>query len=338
MEETTGRAKGGKARAEKLSPEERSEIAKKAGAARWKEPKAGVAKAIYAGDLVLGDIALPCSVIQEADGKIVRVISARGINAAFTGKTASGGRSDGGQKIPRFLGIKGVKQLINDDLLAAILTPIEYHPLHGGRSAYGYEATLLPEICEVILDAGHAGAVKDRAQLLVAETLLRGLARVGIVALVDEATGYQEERARDALAKFLELYFVEEKTRLKWAKTFPDEFYKEMYRLRGWTWPTGVGGKTSYVGKLTNEVVYKRLPNGVLEELKERNPVIPERKRRAYTHTQFLSEDIGQQDLRKHLDQTTVLMKASRSWQEFIRLLDRVSPKGKEIPLSLLDI
>lgn len=33
-----GGKKGGKARAEKLTPEERSEIAKKAAAARWKKP------------------------------------------------------------------------------------------------------------------------------------------------------------------------------------------------------------------------------------------------------------------------------------------------------------
>lgn len=337
MEEISGKAKGGRARAEKLTPEQRSEIAKKAGEARWQEPKPGIAKAISAGDLALGGIILPCSVIEGEDGNVMRVISARGINAAFTGKTASGGRSDGGQKLPRFLGSKSIKPLINNDLMAAILSPIEYHPMHGGRSAYGYEATLLPSICELILDAGHMGAIKDQDQVVVAETLLRGLARVGIIALVDEATGYQEKRARDALAKFLELYFVEEVARLKWAKMFPDEFYKEMYRLRGWSWPTGVKGKTSYVGKLTNEIVYERLPKGVLEQLKERNPVIPERKRRAHIHTQFLSQDIGQQDLKNHLMKTITLMQASTSWTGFIELLNRVAPKGKEIPLSLLD-
>lgn len=332
MSDPTGKAKGGFARAKKLSPEERSEIAKKAGKARWLSGDTQLPKATHAGDLPVGNIILPCSVIENAGGKAIRVISLRGINTAFTGKYGGG---VGVLKLPRFLNAKGVKALISDDLMARILAPIEYRPLHGGRSAHGYEATLLPEICEVILDAARIGALKDENQRFIAESLLRGFARVGIIALVDEATGYQEKRARDALAKFLEMYLVEE--RLKWAKMFPDEFYKQIYRLRGWQWPSGVRGKPAYVGQLTNDIVYERLPNGVLDELKSRNPVIPEKKRRAYTYTQFLSVDIGQKDLRNHLLKVITLMQASVSWSGFITLLNRVSPKGKEIPLSLFD-
>ena len=332
MTKPTGKAKGGKARAEKLTKEERSVIARKGGNARWREPGSGISKASYAGDLVIGDMVLPCSVIEDANGKAVRVISTRGISTVFTGNRGGG---SGARKTPRFLNVKALNSFIPNGLMARIVDPIEYHPLHGGRTAFGYEATLLPEVCEVILDATRAGALKDEGQAIVAEMLLRGFARVGIIALVDEATGYQEKRARDALSKFLEMYLVEEK--LRWARIFPDEFYKELYRLRGWAWPSGIRGKPSYVGILTNEVVYERLPKGVLEELKTRNPVIPEKKRRAFTYTQFLSEDIGQKDLKSHLFRVITLMQASTSWSGLITLLDRVAPKGKEIPLSLFN-
>lgn len=336
MSEVTGKAKGGKARAEKLTSEERSEIARKGGLARWTQKEdEEIPRATHAGELSIGDLILPCSVFETKEGKTVRLISARGITAAFTGKAATGGRSDGGRKLPRFLGPKAVNQLISQEVMAAILNPIEYYPPHGGRSAYGYEATLLPEICEVILDANRAGVLKDSSQAIVAEMLLRGFARVGIIALVDEVTGYQETREKDELSRILAVYLAGE--RLRWAKFFPVEFYKEVYRLNGWSWPPAQKNKyTPLVGKYTNDVVYERLPFGVLDKLKELNPTDPQTKRRKWKFTQFLSEDFGQPDLRNHLLQSIALMRASTSWKSFLVLLDRALPKGKETPLSSL--
>ena len=66
---------------------------------------------------------------------------------------------------------------------------------------------------------------------VAADMLMRSFAKVGIIALVDEATGYQDKREKDALQELLSIYLTEEK--LKWAKTFPDEFYKHLFRLRG---------------------------------------------------------------------------------------------------------
>src|SRR4051794_37179851 len=95
---------------------------------------------------------------------------------------------------------------------------------------------------------------------------MRGLAHVGIIALVDEATGYQYDRARMALEEILEQFISKEL--LKWAKMFPDEFYHEMFRLKGWEYPQVSTKRPLQAGKLTNDVVYKRLAPGVLEELK----------------------------------------------------------------------
>ena len=66
------------------------------------------------------------------------------------------------------------------------------------------------------------------------EILAPALARVGIIALIDEATGYQEIRDRQALQQILDKYLLKEYA--AWAKRFPDEFYKQIFKLRGWEW------------------------------------------------------------------------------------------------------
>jgi hypothetical protein len=152
---------------------------------------------------------------------------------------------------------------------------------------------------------------------------------------VDEATGYQEERERDELNKLLAVYLSEE--RLKWAKMFPDEFYRQLYRLQGWQYPTGAK-RTPLVGKLTNQLVYEKLPPGVLEKLRELNPKIKSTKRRKWKFTQFLSHDIGQPDLRDHLLQLIAIMRASANKSIFKRLFARAFPSGPEqLELSLDD-
>src|SRR6266700_2442847 len=66
--------------------------------------------------------------------------------------------------------------------------------------------------CDVWLKAREAGALQtqqlDKAQK--AEMLMRGLAHIGIIALVDEATGYQEIRDRLALQAILDAYLRKE--------------------------------------------------------------------------------------------------------------------------------
>ncbi len=154
---------------------------------------------------------------------------------------------------------------------------------------------------------------------------MRSFAKVGIIALIDEATGYQEVRERDELSNLLSKYLSEE--RLAWAKTFPDEFYKQIYRLKDWDYPTGSTKRTPYIGRITNQIVYEKLPPGVIEGLQEKNEVMPETKRRKWKHFQFLSEDLGQPDLRNHLLQVITLMRVSNSWIQFERLLKRAFRK-----------
>jgi hypothetical protein len=237
--------------------------------------------------------------------------------------------------LPPFLATKSLKPLMTKEIIETTV-PISFITPTGGK-AHGFKAELLPKVCDLFLQARTDGLLTTQQLPLAeqSEILVRALAKVGIVALVDEATGFQNERDRDELHRLLSVYLVEE--RLAWAKRFPDEFYKQVYRLKGWKWPVGKA-KTPYLGHITNDVVYDRLPEGVLPKLRELNPTDEESKRRKFKHHQFLSEDVGQPDLRDHILQILPIMKISRTWDAFKRHLDIAFPKsGTQIDMNLED-
>ncbi len=287
-------------------------------------------KATHDGVLQLGDLSIPVAVLEG--GK--RVVSERGLMKALGGKRGGSHwkrikENPDGAHLPVYVSANNLKPFISDKLSLALQYRYNYRPKTGGGGAYGLDATLIPEILDVWLRARDASALK-RGQYHIAEMadmLMRSFAKIGIVALIDEVTGYQEERDRTELNRLLALYLSEE--RLKWAKMFPDEFYGQIYRLRKWSYPTGVK-RTPLIGKITNELVYEKLPEGVLDELRKKNPIVQIKKRRQWKHTQFLSVDIGQPDLRDHLLQVIALMRASSDWSRFKRLFARAFPSGPE--------
>lgn len=322
--------KGGEARAAALSPEERSEIARAGARARWEKERAEepLPRATHRGSLDIGGTSIPCAVLE--DGR--RVLSETGITVALGSRSGGAKRlkkeqESLGAQTPVFLAPNNIKPFIDNDLLAGPLKPIAYKD--GRRTAIGYEATALPKVCNIWLAARDAGALQKQQleRAYKAELLIRALADVAIVALVDEATGFQEQRERDALSQLLAVYLSEE--RLAWAQMFPNEFYKQIYRLRGWDWPVGKA-KTPLLGRITNDIVYERLPQGVLDSLRERNPVDDTTKRRRWKHHQFLSEGIGQPDLRDHILQLLPLMRISKNWVEFKKHLEIAFPKQGE--------
>lgn len=297
-------------------------------------------KATHRGELTIGDIKIPCAVLDN--GK--RVISETGISHALLGTRSGASRRlkksslDTGAHLPVFLAPNNLKPFIGTELASGPLVPIEYQD--GRRMVQGYDANILPVVCDIWLKAREANVLQkqqlDKAQK--AETLMRGLAHVGIIALVDEATGYQAERDRDELQRFLALYLSEE--RLKWAKMFPDEYYKQLFRLYGWNYSPLSVKRPKYVGKLTNELVYKKLPANVIEELRRLNPVKNKKThRREGAHFQHLSADIGQPDLRDHLLQLIAIMRISPNLPVFKRNFARAFPsnEGEQIELDLID-
>ena len=319
-----GASKGGKARAEKLSDAERKEIAAKAARTRWGSDLPSATHGDPDHPLVIGDVEIPCYVL--ADGR--RVLHQRGlVDAIGMARGSSGGT--GGDRLAKFVAGDRLKTFVSNELRAVTDNPIKFKTPTGSL-AYGYEATVLADICEAVLAARKAHLLQKQ-QLHIAvqcEILVRGFARVGIVALVDEVTGYQYDRARRALEEILDKFIRDELG--KWAKRFPDEFYREMFRLRGLDWPLN-RNPPRYVGTLTSNVVYQRLGPGILDELKSKSPKNSRGNRKSRYH-QWLTDDVGHPKLQEHIASVIALMKASDDWKTFKKLLDRALPKYKSIP------
>lgn len=315
-----GGQKGGPARARKLGTKAKSAIGKKAAAARWNVPLA-----IAEGELAIADPPLPCYVLDDER----RVLSTKGMVTAL--EMSFGGVPSGEGRLVRFVSGNRVSPYISPEVAAKITDPIRFRMLRGG-SAYGYEASVLADLCTAVLKAADDGALQPQ-QLHIArqcEILLRGFAKVGIVALVDEATGYQYTRARWALADILEQFIAKELA--AWAKVFPNDFYRHMFRLRGLEDVEDIGKRPAYFGHLTNDVVYARLAPAVLEELQRKNPRTGTGRRAR--HHQWLTRDVGNPRLMAHLDVVVAVMKLSADWSTFVANLDRVAPRfGDTIPI-----
>lgn len=318
MKEKTGRARGGLARARNMTPEMKVDRAKKAAAARW---SGAVKKVTHGSDdhpLRIGDISIPCYVLEDE----IRVISQRGLQGGI-GMSLSGSRA-GDQRLAVFLDGLAQRGVETKDLAARIRNPIKINP-GTGRSAYGYEATILADICDVVL------AARQQKQLLphqthiadTCEVLVRGFARIGIIALIDEATGFQRDRTKDALARILEAFIAKELQ--PWLRTFPSEFYQEMFRLRALEYDPRNVKRPQYFGVLTNDIVYKRLAPGVLDELKNAIPKNASGRPKA-KFFQLLTRSVGYPKLREHLGAVIATMRMSNTWEEFKRKLDRFYP------------
>ena len=269
-----------------------------------------------------GRVEIQCAVLQ--DGR--RLITQSGFMKALGRARQAKGRRyyDADVNMPAFLTAKNLKPFIPNKLRVTS-SQIEFRRVKGG-GAYGYDADLLPTVCDVFIDADEAGALtKSQLHIAVqARLLIRGLAHVGIAALIDEATGYQEVRDRKALQDILDRYLLAE--RAKWAKRFPDSFYKEIFRLRGWQWQGMKVNRPQVVGHYTNNIVWDRLAPGVREEIEKLNPKGSSGKRQT-KHHQWLTDDIGHPALQRHLVGVMAVMRGALKWDQFMRSLQRAYPK-----------
>jgi hypothetical protein len=329
MDEPTGKAKGGNARAKALAPERRSEIARQG--AEAKRALAALPKATHgAADhpLSIGGIEIPCYVLEDER----RVLSLRGLTGGIGLSTGGDPTGSGEARIVSFLRGLEQKGLDVKELMARLKNPIQFQPPGGGRSAYGYEATILADICDAVLAARKEGMLTP-GQARIAdkcEILVRGFARVGIVALVDEVTGFQRDRDRNNRAKILEAFVAKEIQ--PYVKTFPSEYYEELFRLYNLPYPPA-GNKSwrpQFFGMITNEVVYARLAPNLIPELKK---TVSKAEKKAKLHS-ALTQDIGHPRLREHLASIVAIQKLSKTPKEFIANVDRVHVKyGQNLPL-----
>lgn len=316
-------SKGGKARAKSLSSEQRSDIARTAALARHEKNKQ-LLKATHEGPLELGGVEIDCAVLEDG----TRVLSRAGFVRAIgrTGKVKGGEAYRPESNLPVFLGADNLKPFISSDLLMNS-TPLNYKPLRGGI-AMGYPAELLAAVCEVFLTARAATALAKN-QLHIAkqcELLMRGFARVGITALVDEATGFQYDRPRKDLEEQLKRFLSESLRR--WVRTFPADYFKHLCRLRKVELRADMK-LPQYFGKLTNNLIYRRLAPGLLRKLKERRD---ERGHRSNKLHSWLSEDVGLRGVLVHLGTVVGFMKLHTDYDAFERQLDLVAPIYPEHP------
>lgn len=290
--------------------------AKNAAAVRWDK---SIPKATYGNKdqpLIIGDIVLPCYVLSDGRRVLVQrnMASALGVNPT------------GGDRIERILNSKTFNKYAKEDLIDAITNPIKFKTKTGNTTSLGYDATILVDICETVLKAKNNEKFLTERQILLGENcekLLLAIAKVGIIALVDEATGYQEDREKNALSKILEEFIAKE---LKpWVKTFPISYYTELCKLRNIPYTAGSTQLPQYFGHLTNNIVYKRLAPGVLAELKNITPK-SEAGNKTARYFQSLSTNKGYKKLIEHLGSVVTLMKLSDDYEEFEINLNRIHP------------
>lgn len=290
----------------------------------------------HTGDLELAGHQISCAVI-DVQGKPIRLLVERSMAEAlgYKGPGSYWKRKREGKKgasLPEYVSLEKLSQFMTDDLRRKLETPYVYKDAKTGKTRDGIDATVLPDICDIWITARESGALDLRQQQDTAKKaylLMKGFAHVGITALVDEATGYQDVRDRIALQEILEKYISGHL--LVWAKRFPNEFYMEMFRLKSWPWKGMSVNRPRYVGKLTNDIVYDRLAPGVLVELQKRTPRDEKGNTKNRFH-QWLTAEVGHPALASHLHAVIALMKASATWNGFTRSLQRAFPKFGETP------
>lgn len=267
-------------------------------------------RATHSGTWKLGNgVEIECYVMDNKE----RVLSLRGA-ARSMGLVGSGSmalvRNMNSQWISPYLseGLRDWLEKANRNNLPQYLTK------RGGKFT-PFGADIFVDLCKAYVDAKHDGVLRLESQMQIADkmyAIMTAFAKTGLSAVIDEVTGYQHDREKDELQKLLSKYISDEL--LPWAKRFPDEFYKQMFRLKGWTY--NGANRPQYVGKLTNQYIYDYLPEGVLQELKEKTP------KNKKLH-QSLTESVGVPHLDKQLQKTIALMQASDTWEEFEVLFNK---------------
>lgn len=274
----------------------------------------------FSGEINLGDIIIPCYVLE--DGR--RVLSGRGLQESL--RMTDDNKSASGHRLMRYLNQKTLNPFIFKDKDPGHFSPIECY--NGEQKINGYEASVLIDICDGILEARRFVTLSPRQSIIAerCEILVRSFAKVGLIALIDEATGYNKEksRAKDELQRILATFLNEEAS--KWVKTFPDSFFEMIYKMRNWNW-TNTSKRPGVVGKWINDIVYERIAPQLLQELQTRNPK-NENGNRNHCHHQFLTEELGQPKLREHISGVMAIGRLSdNNWERFMRNLDKAFPR-----------
>jgi len=274
----------------------------------------------YVGEIKIGDIEIKCAVLSNEK----RVFFQREVVGAITGNKKGG--------LERYFDAKNLESYVPEKYKGESWDQGVIKFQYNGNEAHGLEATDLIDICNMYIAARNDGVLlKNQTHLAKrSDIIVNAFAKTGVIAVIDEATGYQTYRKKDALRLIVEAYIIEEAR--KWMKEFPDEFFVELDRI--YNNPTTTPQKRpKYYGHFINKYIYEPIESGiVLEELNRLNPADKKGARRKRLH-QFLNEDLGTRVLRNRIGKVTALLQISPNKRKFDSNFFRMESKQ----MSLFD-
>lgn len=260
---------------------------------------AALPKATHWGGLDIAGTSIPCYVLNTGD----RVFSLKGVVVGLI-------ETEGGQ-LAEYLKVRALQPHLPHDLMPAENgeVPALFKFDTGGEGIAKYALGIKVERFNDLLRAyssalvDHALSSLDKTKIsltdrqmqiaLRAVKFLQASSDIGLIALVDEATGYQYERAEDALQIKLKL-FLEDDMR-KWERTFPEQLWVEFGRLTNWHGT--LHQRPKYWGKLIMELIYGYLDPDVAKWLKENAP----KPIKGQNYHQWLSSQYGLKKLTEHI-------------------------------------
>jgi len=249
-------------------------------------------EAMAVGDIKIGETTIKCAVLSDE----TRVFFQREVVGALTGNKKGG--------LVRYLSSKNLEPYVpkkyKGEKWDQGIIKFEF----SGKEAHGFEATDIIDICKMYISARSDGVLYENQKQLAkqADILVSAFAKTGVIAVVDEATGFQKYRKKDALRMLVESYIIEEAR--QWMKEFPDEFFSELDRIYD-NPKTTPQKRPQYYGKFINKYIYGPIEDGiVLDELNRLNPADNKGARRKRLH-QHLNDSLGIQVLRNNARQRT---------------------------------
>jgi P63C domain len=338
-------SKGGLARRDALDANELKAIARKGAEARW---GSDLPRATHDGVLSLGSALLIAAVLPNGTRLLGQATVLTAIGRSRSPKAGTGILSHV-DDLPFFLSAEVLRPFISEELVQST-TPIHFR-LKNGRKTVGYDALMLPRVCNVYLEfrdfiqdelvsedksrerQAKAHLKKYGHIIRACDLLMRGIAMGGIIALVDGATGYQNDRILEEIKSLVIQAYVTPKLQV-WTETFKPEFFQLAYKILGWEYRPGQIKHPGYMGKFINKYIYDGLPEGVADELKKTLPKNEKGNRRAKLW-QALTEHTGNPHLDQQLRDTMLLMDVTDSKADFDALWQRKFGRQKRLPLEI---
>ena len=322
--EVIGRAKGGIARAEKLSAVAKSDIGKAGAAARWGK----LPNATHVGSFQQEfGINVECYVLNDIEK--TTVISQIGMARVL-------GLSPRGNSFPSLINSQAMKSFVGGELREKVENPLKFQWSAAGggmppNTLHGFDTALLIDVCNAIIAAESKGALKAeryRNIILQAHIVVGASAKNGIRHLVYSLAGYNPT-AQEVIAAF-KLYIQEEAK--KYEPEFPSELYMEWHRL--YNIPVPVRGKPWHFKHLTVNHIYHPLAKSsgkILTFLRAEKLSGGDRQKKLF---QFLN-DVGARALRVHLGRVLEMAESSASKDEYEQKITRRFGDQKELELLL---